>query len=82
MIRLNARAVDVLRHLPRDGDNPHVIVGRRRGSHLINLQKPWREIRAAAGLDDVRIHDLRHCFARIAASSGIGLPIIDKMLGH
>jgi integrase len=39
-------------------------------------------IRKAAGLDDVRLHDLRHAFASIAASSGLGLPIIGKMLGH
>jgi site-specific recombinase XerD len=39
-------------------------------------------IRARAGLDDVRLHDLRHAFASIAASSGMGLPIIGKMLGR
>ena len=46
------------------------------------MEKPWRAIRAAAGLDDVRLHDLRHAFASVAASSGMGLPIIGKMLGH
>jgi Phage integrase family len=30
----------------------------------------------------VRLHDLRHAFASVAASSGMGLPIIGKMLGH
>ena len=39
-------------------------------------------MRKAAGLDDVRLHDLRHAFASVAASSGMGLPIIGKMLGH
>jgi integrase len=34
------------------------------------------------GLTDVRIHDLRHAFASVAASSGMGLPIIGKMVGH
>jgi integrase len=48
----------------------------------VNLEKPWRVIRKTAGLDDVRLHDLRHAFASIAASSGMGLPIIGKMLGH
>jgi integrase len=33
-------------------------------------------------LSDVRIHDLRHAFASVAASSGMGLPIIGKILGH
>jgi integrase len=40
------------------------------------------EIALPIGLADVRIHDLRHSFASIAASGGMGLPIIGKMLGH
>jgi integrase len=39
-------------------------------------------IRKEAGLEDVRLHDLRHAFASVAAASGMGLPIIGKMLGH
>jgi integrase len=34
------------------------------------------------GLVDLRRHDLRHTFASIAASSGMGLVLIGKMLGH
>jgi integrase len=49
---------------------------------MVNIEKPWRTIRKAAGLDDVRLHDLRHAFASVAASSGMGLPIIGKILGH
>jgi integrase len=51
--------------------NPYVIVGKKAGARMINLQKPWRRIRAPAGLDDVRIHDLRHSFASIAAGAGM-----------
>jgi integrase len=72
----------VLAELPRVEGNPFVIVGGKSGAALVNLEKPWRAIRAAAGLDDVRIHDLRHAFASTAAASGMGLPIIGKMLGH
>lgn len=72
----------MLAELPRLAGNPHVIVGAKNGAALVNLEKPWRAIRAAAGLDGVRLHDLRHAFASVAASSGMGLPIIGKMLGH
>jgi integrase len=68
--------------LPRIEDNPYVICGRREGEHLVNLQKPWRRIREAAKLDDVRIHDLRHSFASVAAGSGQSLPVIGALLGH
>src|SRR5262249_14693702 len=75
-------ALAVLADLPRLDSNPHVIVGHKAGAAMVNLEKPWRAIRKAAGLHDVRLHDLRHAFASVAASSGMGLPIIGKMLGH
>jgi integrase len=82
VIYLNAPALQVLTDLPRLEGNPFVICGKREGARLINIQKPWRRIRKAAGLDDVRIHDLRHSFASIAAGSGQSLPVIGALLGH
>jgi integrase len=81
-LHLPPPALAVLMGLPRVAGNPFVIVGQVSGARLVNLEKPWRAIRKAAGLDDVRLHDLRHAFASVAASSGMGLPIIGKMLGH
>jgi integrase len=81
-LHLPAPAMAVLADLPRLEGNPYVIVGQVAGARLVNLEKPWRAIRKAARLDDVRLHDLRHAFASVAASSGMGLPIIGKMLGH
>jgi hypothetical protein len=46
-------ALAVLGDLPRIQGNPYVIVGHIRGARLVNLQKPWRAIRKAAGLNDV-----------------------------
>ncbi len=82
VIYLNAPALQILTDLPRIEGNPFVICGKREGARLINLQKPWRRIREAAGLDDVRIHDLRHSFASVAAGSGQSLPVIGALLGH
>jgi integrase len=81
-LHLPPPALAALAELPRVEGNPYVIVGGVQGAALVNLEKPWRAIRKAAGLDDVRLHDLRHSFASIAASGGMGLPIIGKMLGH
>jgi integrase len=81
-IHLPPPALAVLTELPRVEGNPHVIVGGVPGAGLVNLEKPWRAIRKKAELEDVRLHDLRHAFASIAVSSGMGLPIIGKMLGH
>jgi len=78
-LHLPPPALEVLAGLPRVEGEPHVL-GARRGTTFI--EAPWRRIRKAAGLDDVRLHDLRHAFASVAASAGMGLPIIGKMLGH
>jgi integrase len=82
VIYLNGAAIKLLRTMPRMQGNPFVIAGKKAGARLINLQKAWRRIRAKANLDDVRIHDLRHSFASIAAGTGMSLPIIGKLLGH
>ncbi len=81
-LHLPPPALAVLAPLPRLDGNPFVIAGAKEGAALVNLEKPWRAIRGTAGLDNVRLHDLRHAFASVAASSGMGLPIIGKMLGH
>ena len=82
VVHLGDPAIAVLRGIQRQDDNPWVIAGRKPGSHLTDLQHPWRRIRARAGLDDVRIHDLRHSFASGGLLVGEGLPMIGKLLGH
>jgi integrase len=81
-IYLSDPALHLLRNVPRLQNNPHVIPGKNAGARLINLQKPWRRLRAKAGLNDARIHDLRHSFASVAAGRGMSLPVIGKLLGH
>lgn len=51
-------------------------------THMNYLERDWYIIRAAAGLEDVRIHDLRHSFASMLVGEGLSLPIIGAMLGH
>ncbi len=81
-VTLNEAAMGILTALPRFLNNPHVIVGHRYGSHLVNLQKPWQDIRAAAGLETVRLHDLRHTFASVSVELGGSLPVLGRALGH
>jgi integrase len=46
------------------------------------LYQIWDRIRTAAGLPDLRIHDLCHNFASWGVNGNLGLPIIGKLLGH
>jgi integrase len=78
-LHLPPPALAVLASLPRVPGEPYVL-GAKRGTTFV--EEPWRRIRRAAGLEDVRLHDLRHSFASVAAAGGMGLPIIGKMLGH
>jgi len=82
VISLPPMAVKLLAGLPRDPDSPWVIPGRLPGTHLRDLADAWKVIRTRAGLDDVRIHDLRHSFASRALALGESLPMIGKLLGH
>lgn len=82
VIKLGPPALRLLTNLPRVKGNPHVIVGERTGQHLVNIQATWERLREAAGITDVRLHDLRHSFASIAVAAGASLPMIGKLLGH
>lgn len=81
-IVLDEAAIEVLDEIPRLENNPYVIVGRKHGQRMVNLSKPWIEVRKKAKLEGVRLHDLRHSFASVAAGLGASLPMIGKALGH
>ena len=82
IVPLGPEARAVLTALPREDGNPWVIRGRLPGSHITDLQRPWRRIRERADLEDVRIHDLRHSYASRALALGESLTMIGKLLGH
>ena len=42
----------------------------------------WRRARREAGIEDVRLHDLRHTVASQAVAQGVPLPTVARMLGH
>lgn len=83
-IVLNGPALDVLNRLKRTG--AYVIASESAGQSdekpRSDLKRPWQTIRRHAGLEDVRLHDLRHSFASFGAGGGLGLPMIGKLLGH
>ena len=82
MIPLSPAAVRILADLPRIAGNPWVIVGKKTGTHMRNINEPWYIVRKRARLDDVRLHDLRHSWASRALALGESLPMIGRLLGH
>jgi integrase len=81
-IRLGPPALLLLNQVERT-ESPYVFPDPKYvGEPIRNLDWAWVNIRKAAGLDDVTIHDLRHSFASTGAARGSGLLIIGKLLGH
>ena len=42
----------------------------------------WYRIRRDIGIEDVRLHDLRHSYASQCVIAGVPLPVVSKLLGH
>jgi integrase len=81
-VYLSAAALEVLAGLSRIQGNPYIIPGEKARQPKADLKKPWAAVCKAAGLEGVRLHDLRHSFASIGAGASMGLPVIGKLLGH
>ena len=77
---LNAPALQVLTELPRLGE--YVIAGADANPTPLNLNRPWAAITRHAGLQGLRLHDLRHSFASVGAGDGLSLAMVGKLLGH
>jgi integrase len=81
-VPLSAPALELLSKAERIEGNPYVCCGPKPGHYLADIYRIWFPIRKAAGLEDVRLHDLRHTFASFGAAAGFGLFVIGKVLGH
>jgi integrase len=75
-------AAEILAGLDRVDGNPYVIVGALPGKPRADLNCPWAAVKKAAGLDGLRLHDLRHHYASTGANMGQGLAILGGLLGH
>ena len=77
---LCSAAREILDGLPRSSRFVFPITGWR--TPWLWLDRFWIEIRAEAGLDDVRLHDTRHSFASMALSRGETIRTVGRLLGH
>jgi integrase len=75
-------ALELLHRAERVAGNPYVCWGEKAGKHYQNIHQAWKKVRSACGLEDVRLHDLRHTFASFGVKAGFGLFVVGKVLGH
>ena len=81
-VPLNANARRIIERQPR-GESAFVFPSPR------NANRPrgpdlhlWYSVRREAGIEDVRLHDLRHTFASHAVMNGVPVPVVSRLLGH
>jgi integrase len=89
---LNERSMAVLSELkerkemePRTRDSVYVFPSRdgAKKPYIYDLRKTFQKVCKSAKIGDgLRIHDLRHTYASILASSNVPLLTISKLLGH
>jgi len=79
VIPLSVVTMELLRVAPRMG--PWVIPGRDPSKHRVSLKRPWQDIRDAAQLEGVTIHDVRRTFG-LHVSKAAGLHVASKLLRH
>ena len=80
---LSNAARAVIDTIPRySEDCPFLFPNRPPTRPLDNITFHWNRIRIEAGLPGVRLHDLRHTWASVAAMNGVDMVTIAKLLGH
>ena len=79
---LNAPARAILDRQPRSGSTYVFPSPLNPGRPFSPDLKLWRSVRREAGIEDVRLHDLRHTVASHAVLQGVPLPVVSRMLGH
>src|SRR5215472_4402559 len=83
-VPLSAPALQLLAHI-RKRQRPRtdfVFPSYGTSRHLVEIKKSWRQITKAAGIEGLRVHDLRHSYASQLVSGGASLPLIGALLGH
>jgi len=81
-VPLNKKALEVLAELRREHGEDDLFINKRTGKRYVNINKAWYRIRGAAGMPNLRLHDLRHQYASYLVNSGRSLYEVQQILGH
>ena len=81
-VPLSAAALQLLASVPRRANSDYIFANANTSKPFVSIFVSWHTARTAAGLADVRIHDLRHSFASFLVNAGCSLYEVQKILGH
>lgn len=80
-VPLNDSALDVLAQVGTQGNSEYLFLSKH-DERFQRIHKQWHRIRKLAGLEFLRLHDLRHGFASFLVNSGRTLYEVQQILGH
>ena len=81
-IALTPKAMEILERRKANGDKCVFPSLTTFSGHIIDVNRPWLRIRKAAGLEHLRLHDLRHTAASWLALQGASSMVIKEALQH
>ena len=81
-IPLTPEVTSILKERKKQADSLFVFPGIGKSGHMMEPKSGWKRILTRAGLQDLRIHDLRRTLGSWQAATGSSLPVIGKALGH
>ena len=81
-VPLSDGAITLLQSVPRFANCPWAFPNPNTKLPFTSIFFAWNTARTAAGLSDVRIHDLRHSFASFLVNAGRTLYEVQLLLGH
>lgn len=81
---LNSAAHEVLAALQEQAaeKSGFVFPASKGGGHYLGTPRIWSILRRRIGMEDVRLHDLRHSFASVGVVNGAPLMVVGALLGH
>jgi integrase len=81
-VPLSQQALEVIAQLPRFEGCEWLVPNAATLKPYVDIKHPWDTAREAAGLEGLRIHDLRHSAASFMINAGIDLFAVGRILGH
>jgi integrase len=81
-VALSLPAIEILVRRKKEGKGKWVFPSRAKSGHIEEYKKAWQQVRDEAGLDGLRLHDLRRSLSSFAQENRISATVAGAQLGH